>query len=43
MQKLAKMRVYFAVRHEQEIEAELVGDNALVAGMTLSVSGTQSS
>jgi hypothetical protein len=43
VQKLAKRRVYFAVRHEQEIEAELVGDNALVAGMTLAVSGTQSS
>jgi Phage tail baseplate hub (GPD) len=42
LQKLARTRVYFAVRHEQEVEAELVGDNALVAGMTLSISGTQS-
>ena len=42
LEKLAKSKVFTAVRHEMEIDAELVGDNKLVAGMSLRLSGTQS-
>ena len=42
LEKLAKTRVGMAVRHEMEIDAELVGDTSLVAGMSLKISGTQS-
>jgi hypothetical protein len=42
LEKLAKTRVAMSVRHEMEIDAELVGDTSLVAGMSLKISGTQS-
>jgi phage protein D len=42
VQKLAKVSVFMAVRHEMEVDADLVGDNSLRAGMSLQISGTQS-
>jgi phage protein D len=42
VQKLARSYVFMSVRHEMEIEAELVGDTSLLAGMSLQISGTQS-
>jgi phage protein D len=42
VQKLANTTHDMSVRHETEIEAELVGDNSLLAGMSLQVAGTQS-
>jgi phage protein D len=42
VQKLADTTLSMNIRHEMEVDAELVGDNSLLAGMSLQISGTQS-
>jgi phage protein D len=42
VQKLADTTLSMNIRHEMEVDVELVGDNSLLAGMSLQISGTQS-